>query len=542
MFIGCVQGPLETWFAVIKWLSNSMFALLLSGSTAGFLLAGSTLLVYRVANSADASAVVPSSGHANVELPDCNTSSVDVMLINKPGDWSRINDRKYRVFCVSPGDYRSLGKIQLRSSGIEGAPRVIRYLSTTDNSPLPHAVKMSQSERAYIQGLHFSEASYWVIDRLSIVNNDPDETLVNRTVDLRNNSSHNLIQNSLIEGGRIGLRIYSSNFNTVLSNVVRETISTANDDNCINLEGKAHTEVRGNRIIGNEAYNCTDSLQLVTLADSHANLTFPGTVIDNNDFYLEPSVHYTNCKGRFDPLGNCSTAEGRFDIKGGGTANSVNQRVWVIRNRIWGARRTDPISHAGSSWGSGIAICCSPDIQYVVVENNIIFDNARGISVSSDNAETVVIRNNIVYGILEAVKNTGHALLGLSQTGNTWSNNTIIHSSHWALLRGTAELVHCNIVVAPFGDKSKLSETSDAENYFYTAADPTAETSFGNAGNSSGNRPFCFQRKLITGPENICIPEVLPTDSSPHWGKCGFDAGGSTASMGSPASAPGLKD
>ncbi len=454
-------------------------------------------------------------------------------IISTVEDWSLVNDPAIRIFCIRPGDYRASGEIRLTTSGTELSPRVLRYYAPSGDKPT-HPVRATSEERAIVQKLAFSAVQYWIVDRLSVLNNDANNALENRTLKISDNASHIVVQDSLVEGGRVGVWINDSNDNVLQRSVVRNTIHTPDDDNCINLEGRPYSTVRNNRIVSNEVYDCTDSLQLVTLEDSAGNLTFPGTRVANNDFYLTPAM-YTDCQGHMDPDGACSIAEGRFDIKGGGTSSTEAGLVHITRNRIWGARRTDPVSSGGSSWGDGIDVCCGRDIHYLLIENNLVFDNDVGITVEGVGSSRITVRDNVLYNIHARSTGDGHGLTALSGTHhNEWYRNTVIDTVLWGQFDGAQDDVRCNIAVQVDWGRVSLSSTAGQNHYYGHTTVPTVNDNSSVAYASidaAHAQDLCFERKRLTGPEQYCIPYALPTVLSPHWQACPVTTG-AIASVG----------
>ncbi len=452
----------------------------------------------------------------------CDTSDPEVRIIDSTDDLADINNPDIRIFCVEPGDYRDAGTVSISSSGTADTPRILRHIDDWPETQL-NAVQQQRSAQAVFLKIRLTDASHWIVDGISVLNTDPAISLANRSIDILNGSADNIIHRSLVEGGRVAVRIHGSNRNLLQNNVIRNTVVTNGDSNCINIEGDPGQTVSANLIIGNEAYDCTDSLQLVTLADSKGNLTFPGTLIANNDFYLTDAM-YTDCTGQRNPNGNCSVAEGRFDIKGGGTGPSDDQNLRVIGNRIWGARATDT-TQGGSSWGSGIDICCGEAIGYVTIKDNIVMNSDRGISIGADNTHSITIANNTIYNIGSTNNNSGHALLALDKTYDTvWTENVIVDSAIWGMFLGSQQTVSCNTVIDSPRSRTS-SDTLIGGNYYYGDVQVPNNTSdkpdiFMGSAALSANESLCFTRKRLTGPEQICIPFAQQSLLSPHSGAC----------------------
>ncbi len=444
-----------------------------------------------------------------VSRPACDPADPSVRSIKTDADWASLADPRWRVFCVAPGDYRALGAIRINRHGSPGRPLVLRRDDDAGQDG-QHPVRLGADQRAIVRKLVFADASHWVVDGLAILNDDVDRRLENRTLTLSPRAHHIVVQRSLVEGGRVAVWIDGAQHNTLQRSVVRRTISTDDDDNCINLEGRPNQQVHGNRIVANEVYDCTDSLQLVTLPDSAGNLTFPGTIVADNDFYLTPAM-YTDCTGNPDPHGNCSTAEGRFDIKGGGSNDTPAGRVLIVGNRIWGARRTDPVSHHGSSWGGGIDVCCGRQIGHLVIEGNLVFDNDRGISVSGTGTHGIVVRHNVVADTRRTGDWAGYALLSATDSrGTQWVGNLIARAHLWGQFDGVGDTVRCNLVIDAADGRSdrsaKLVDNLQLPTHGQQRSkSPTAE-SVVPVIPSPGS--LCTTIKRLTGPERVCLAEA----------------------------------
>ena len=460
-----------------------------------------------------------------VNLPACDPTEPTVRIIRQQADWADINDPAIRVFCVQPGDYRELGVIKIESSGTAAAPRVLRYYDASGETDDTHPVHMAANKRAVIQRIALTGASHWLVDRLAVLNDDTNPSLNNRTVAVQFGSSNNIMNGLLVEGGRTGVRLYQgSNYNVLQHSVVRNTIIAAGDSNCINLSHHYKNEqLLGNRIVSNEAYDCTDSLQLVIVL-RNVGSTFPGTVVANNDFYVTPA-RYSDCNGNLDPEGACACAEGRFDIKAGGTSAAPEGRVHVTRNRIWGSRRTDPGCGGGGSWGTGLETCCNHGnpIQYVLLENNIVMDVARGLGTTGSDRATV--RDNLLYHVYSPYDEGGMALMITGDHTEVY-RNTIIDSVRWAFFGGDDADVRCNVIIDGGKQFTKGTGVQGGHNAYYNSGPlpGTNDISFSSASDAK-HEDLCFTRRRITAPETECIPNGKVTSASPHFQYCDANLG-----------------
>ena len=250
----------------------------------------------------------------------CNSKRSDLKLIRSDADWRFLNDPRYRVFCVTPGNYLGVGRINLVKSGTAANPRYLLL----DGTDADHPATMTEDERAVVAGLKI-EGAWWTIDRLAIRG---------AGVLVAISGSNNVLKRSLIEGGGGGagqINLGTGNGTVLQDNVLRNTNRKPDSDfHCI----KAPQFTRDVRIIGNEIYNCGgDGLQIYRSA---------GMIIADNDFYITPEI-YSDCNGNLDQSGECACAENAIDIKGTIDKSDPEPGDWVriVNNRFWGFRKTD---------------------------------------------------------------------------------------------------------------------------------------------------------------------------------------------------------
>ncbi len=79
-----------------------------------------------------------------VNLPKCDASNPEVQFIRSNDDWKTINSSSKRIFCVSPGDYKSLENISITASGT-GEKR--RYIILNNGNDL-HPGQLDKSQIA----------------------------------------------------------------------------------------------------------------------------------------------------------------------------------------------------------------------------------------------------------------------------------------------------------------------------------------------------------------------------------------------------------
>jgi hypothetical protein len=458
-----------------------------------------------------------------VELPDCDSTSTEVRFIRSDADWEDINNPAYRVFCVEPGDYRALGVIKLTVSGEATLPRVIRYFDPDDPTDATHPVHMDTQMQAILQRLKLSNVDYWIVDGLSVLNNDEDTSFLNVTMQLWS-SSENIFQRLLVEGGMDIIEIIKLSHNNLIQrSVVRNTIigPAGSEGECLNITaaGDANLVISGNHIVSNEMYDCTTAI-MVHINDHSLGTTFPGTVIANNDLYLT-TARYTDCYGTMDPSGDCSAAESGLDFKGGGTSGDPEGRITVTRNRFWGWRKSDTTNlGASGSWGHALSADYYP-VNYLLVKDNIITNTARGL-VTTDAAHTTVI-DNVITSIYSPYDGQGYLIYDRSE-GAEFYRNVFVDAVSTGIFIGTNTDFRCNTVINMA--KSADVEAVDLQGDFNAFYGKTSPELMGQSGlvfegiEEAQNEPFCFERRIITGPETHCLEGVQPTLNSPHLDHC----------------------
>lgn len=384
-----------------------------------------------------------------VELPDCNPSDSEVAIIASEADWSGINDPTKRIFCVQPGDYLALGRIELTVSGTADAPRIIRYHHPTGDESI-HPAAQAEADRAIIGGLRFRNADHWVIHQLTARPRDPGHI----NVIWLDDGDHNLLDRLLVEGGGGGggqVQIAHQG-NALQNSVLRNTILEPNADvHCLVVAGPASDF----RIVNNEIYDCGgDSIQV------HAGNVNGLTVIENNDLYLTSAL-YSDCTGNQQTSGTCACAENALDLKNGGVDG---EPLLVEHNRAWGFRDTDTACSGTGSGGNGFIIHIGA--QYVLVRANVLLDVPGGIATPNELAHHVSLIGNVVADTV-----TGGTGIGQLYKADRFDGyyNSLIRTG--GLSAGGDHDFDCNL--------------------------PDAAT--------SANTELCISIKRWTGPESVCI-------------------------------------
>lgn len=426
--------------------------------------------------------------------------------------------------CIQNGNYISKGVINITADGTAGARRVLRYTRAGDNGDKPW--NQATTDKARIFGLRLNRASYWIVHRITVDGNGKDGNstpMIEFVEDSSPGDSDNNILDSILaeNAGFNMVTIGAGNDdNTIQNSVLRNCISNStNDWNGIGIFGGP----QNNRIVNNEIYKCTHSFYV-------AELGARGTIVENNDLYIDPS-QYTDCKGNFTPTGNCAAAE---DIIGMKSAGSAANPMKMFHNRVWGARKGDPsglFSAAGSD-GFLAVFANAPELpiggaSYILFSNNILMDGQLGVGDYWPNVSHNSIVGNIIYKIKPYHSATpSYAFSTNFQSNTEWYLNTVIDANSWfSFGGGTSNDMRCNVLINS-GAAGSTADTGTQVNFNafyntkpYTTENPGTNVIYATAADAK-HVDYCFWRKLQTGAETVCIPNARPTTASPHRSTC----------------------
>ncbi len=363
-----------------------------------------------------------------VNLPKCDDGNPEVQFIRSNDDWSTINSSK-RIFCVSPGDYSSLGNIKLMVSGTAEKRRYIVLNNENDT----HPGKLNKSELANF-ALSFGGAKYWVIDRMASFDH-----AIHRAVILNSGAEHNIFNRAFTNEITTFAIFYSGAHNNTVQNGRFDTMkeSARKNDNCTILfysgSSSKSFSMKNNKIINNEFVNQNDSFQIArqTINGVLQLANCEGTIVDNNDMYLTSDI-YTDGQGNYTPVGEYVFAENALDLKAA-SENAVNP-VIITNNHFWGYRRSDKSS--GHCDDAGFALGTHFNTPNMVIEDNVIFDSAGGFA-SGDSRnyslalESTSIKRNLFHSCGAYPNSNSRRALTLQITEadtTTVQNNIIINA------------------------------------------------------------------------------------------------------------------
>lgn len=305
-----------------------------------------------------------------VNLPACDANNPEVQFIRNNADWSTINSSSKRIFCVSPGDYRSKGQIAITRSGTENSRRYI----VLNNGNDAHPAQLNENELA---NFHFNlDADYWVIDRQSsfninsgyhvnIFDKGASNNIINRlyTTDtinpirIRDNANYNTIQNSMFDG------LSDTGYDSELGAIYME-------------DWEDNNYIYGTKIINNEFINL-NAIRLAGKEDN--NHYYNNTIIDGNvNEYNEDIRCDCGAATELNPKGDCIFTEGFLvGIKGG--SNNESEPIIISNNVAYGIRKSRTIGEIGAA---GNPIMAYMGAGYLYVFNNVFFDSTGGITIA----------------------------------------------------------------------------------------------------------------------------------------------------------------
>lgn len=378
--------------------------------------------------------------------------------------------------CITNGDYTSKGTLNLTASGTSGAYRVLRYYRSGDNNDDPW--NQTSGNQAKLDSLDVS-GNYWIIHRLTFPAN------INTAADhkVRLTGSNYILNRCLVDGVLASLSNHPDGiraegpYGTVQNNVMR------NGDPEVGAESigfKAYGDDL--HVVNNEFYDW--SVHIIQIGNNNAP-TIPGVVFENNDVYTT-SAHYTG-DGR-------AKEKSAFSAKARGTSGSPQK---IIHNRIWGTREFDSSTAGIAAGGSSAILINGPQpgsVSYILVQNNIIFDNQQGIDVINGDNTNISVIGNMFY--LHKIYYPGFPYsypIDLESSSNTEVYlNTLIDSEGYSYsgLNNSALDIRCNVNISSGGVEGGISQSNSIADYnvFYDSSLITANGTSTNINKSIATR------------------------------------------------------
>jgi parallel beta helix pectate lyase-like protein len=459
--------------------------------------------------------------------PNCNVDVAALaaqacqQTITPSTPWSSINWNN-NVICIQAGDHTSKGTLTLQSSGSASQRKVLRYYRAGDNDDSPWNQGANQAK---IQDITIDSTSYWIVHRLATVGTGGYEH-----IKLRDGSSNNIINRVLSENSRVqGLLITNnSNNNTFQNSVIRNSQKIYG----VSVYGISIGESSDAHVVNSEVYDIAGHL----LQFYQTSIPSPGAVLENNDFYTNSSMR-TDCNGNYTTSGNCVVAEPSVSIKTDGTQAKPIQ---IIKNRFWGARRTDTTlccDGGGEDGGLVNVVAGAQSADWIAIKENVLLDAQSGISYYPSGSTRTSVIGNVVSKIkrYHSSFGTGAIAMGYADRAEMYLN-TIVDSDIWTSLSGSNGDIRCNVVINSGAASGSLGSGTQVDyNAFYQTPASYSQSSSNTISMSTTadarSGDFCFQRKLQTGAETMCIANAKPTSVSPHYRACDATLG-SRSSIG----------
>ena len=245
-----------------------------------------------------------------------------------------------------------------------------------------------------------------------------------------------------------------------------------------------------------------------------------GTVMENNDFFNDSAMR-TNCNGTLTPTGPCTAAEPIWESKGGGGPDP-DDWVLVLNNRIWGfwgPSDSDICCLTGSSGGLvNITNTASGDVVesfYMLFDSNI-FGESEDVTVVGQPRVTARNITHINNLFVNNDSGTNPTLEIDNQCDDCEAYFNIFVNNDVSIEINSNSDAMGNVFVNNNNFTGSSSGTED--NAYYNSADggDSNKIDLPNA-SQANNDQFCYWRKLQWNPEQICINNVLSTNTSPHW-------------------------
>jgi hypothetical protein len=452
--------------------------------------------------------------------PNCNVDVAALVAqscqqtVTTSTSWASI-DWSNNVICIQAGDHISKGTLKITASGTAKTPKILKYYRASDTDDDPW--NQSDANRAKIRRIELA-GEYWIIQRITIPPYD-GEMVGAITMGSGSTGAHNVIINRvLIEGMPSNPSgTYSGFFTncevsldfsdiTFQNSVIRNGYPKYN-----NAPLGAWPDCGTNiRLVNNEIYDWSE--HPVQVGNNHG-WTMPGFVVENNDLYYS---------GVFNLAGGKASTENVMDIKAEGTPDNLAK---IIRNRIWGARPTDLSACCiGGSAGDGIAIVppTGGGFRYILIKDNIIFNNQNGLLWANGTSDKQSVIGNIFWKMGQYDPNTASHAIWMAKTINTEIYlNTFIDNRQYGLSFGGGlenSDIRCNAFLSGGGRENMGTPDSGTQadaNAFYDTTEWSANARYSNVVKAISDRKsstaYSVGDIIRTAPADQCTKQ---TDSA----------------------------
>jgi len=465
-----------------------------------------------------------------VVIPRYNPNDpTHVLITPSNGKWNRyvLNDPNKKHFYVKPGTYHT--RINLTRSGTKNSRRTLSLYNGNNKHPASLPISQVADVRLWFEG-----ADYWIIDRLSNINDTTEPSFK-----LYNSATHNILNQLHIKDYYYGIIIepyshYNSIQNSYLDNMTHEGRLSDNVGIAIHNKKNANAVTVGTKIINNDIRNANDGIQTVVSSKfAYEKVSCEGTIIDSNRIWMDGDV-YTNgdySTNGYSQNGKYQIGEQAIDLKAGST-NSLNP-VIITNNILWGYHKTDPTIVGSLSKLEGTAFIFTNGITNVKIDSNIIFDSQRGLQIANAGTKDIEIKNNIFYELnkVNPDDDKTYASFVYNSTDVTVANNTYVDIPTNSLGKGSffrfentldSRFVN-NIAISSYGTFTNGDNVID-NNYFYNSRESfnsTREHHFNIAFQAKMTDYTFVYERFTAHPKHKTLKGVITTKSSPHYGKAG---------------------
>lgn len=336
--------------------------------------------------------------------PSLNADYVFVVKPNLAGwDALPVNDPKYKVFAFFPGDYLHWGPMpRWTVRGTSDRPVVFRYYSEKYGYDVPHPKTLPVNEMAIIENFQFggkeldgSTAATWTwMYGFSLMGKqfEKDGDVGGEACWIGPRSDGIYFLHGYSYKSR-GLRAYGSN-HALFHLWAEGKIKARGDVGGWGFYTVGGIDSENNRIVSCHIEDATDMIGLPKDGRDYESFGFvPGTIIAHNRLAFTNDVRVTIDGQEY------NYGEDLIDVKNG--SNDPDRPVIIEGNVCSGARPTLVID--GELWGGtgsvGTGIVVQKDCDYVIVQNNIVFDCVDGI-VLGPGKEPTEATNNLAFNNL----------------------------------------------------------------------------------------------------------------------------------------------
>ncbi|MEM9605297.1 MAG: right-handed parallel beta-helix repeat-containing protein [Pseudomonadota bacterium] len=428
----------------------------------------------------------PGSRDHGVAVPSVSCDAQDAVRIDKASQLYLLNDARYRIFCLAPGDYTALASLTIESlSGTAAQPRVVRL----DNDLIESAIALAGADDADLPTLPptlVRNSDHWQF--IGVRWADPTSPLV---VD---NADAVLIDRSRIATRDQGVVVRDSDAFRLQRSLVTGLESAHADCLSVSLGSDVAFD------LSNSEFNGCHRAVSVTAT---GGAVFDAVSIAGNEFH------------RGAGLGDQCDAVG-VSLDGAGADPDAGVQVRDNRFSGWQA-------NTACAGQAGAALQASAATGGLVLEHNVMWDNARGVVLDSG-AGTAHLGDNVVVG-------TGDGLgirIGTGTARVTLQSNHVVRVAQWLQSERAPMTLACNLIATSGLPSAQVSAETELSPNSYLSAQPgvLSATNGGDQVLSAAATvlgPVCVTATVLSDPTEQCLDHAARdpatvTCGSDHWG------------------------